>query len=73
MLKWIIIAAITASLLVLLLAAVLQPSDLSSGFSNAKGPSNIIRDDEAWCEAMEAKPNKEWQGDDFENFSKRCL
>lgn len=73
MLKWIIIFSVTASLLVLALAAVLKPSDLPSISANSEAPKNIIRDADEWCEAMEDKPNAQWQGDDFENFSKHCL
>jgi|GEM_PF-3219423 len=60
MFKYILIVGVVLSLLVLLAAALLSPAHFNS-------------QDESWCSMMEHKPNKQWQGDDFERFAKECL
>lgn len=65
---------VTLSILVLGMAAFLGPNDagFNNGASASIDPASEF-DSVAWCEAMEAKPNKEWLESDFKLFAALCL
>lgn len=76
MLKGFIYIVIALSVAVLITAALLGPESLPNNAGTPakdSGQAAAAAQNKAWCEAMDAKPNAQWQGDEFKQYAERCL